>query len=89
MKETIEGAADKAKARLLARKLRKVTECEWIGGVCAGVSYWLGFHVWLTRLAWTIAVLSYGIGIGLYVLLWVFMPAWDETPTDYKEVTGD
>lgn len=85
MKETI----DKAKARLTARKLRKVTDDEWIGGVCAGVAYWLGFPVWLVRLIWACAALFYGVGVGIYILLWIFMPEWEETPADYQKITGE
>lgn len=84
MKEKI----DKVKACLVARKLRKVTKNEWIGGVCAGVAYWFGIPVWLIRLVWVCVALFYGVGVGLYILLWIFMPTWDKTPTDYKEVTG-
>ncbi|OHB20910.1 MAG: hypothetical protein A2939_05615 [Parcubacteria group bacterium RIFCSPLOWO2_01_FULL_48_18] len=80
---------DKAKAYLSARKLRRVTKDEWIGDVCAGIAYWLGIPVWLTRLVWVCAALFYGVGAGVYILLWIFMPEWDETPTDYKEITGD
>jgi phage shock protein PspC (stress-responsive transcriptional regulator) len=71
------------------RKLRRVTEDEWIGGVCGGVAYWLGVPVWLTRLVWTCAALFYGIGIGLYILLWIFLPKWEDTPADYEQITGD
>lgn len=75
---------------LTNRKLRKITNEEilWVGGVCAGVSYWLGIPTWIVRLVWTCSVLFFGMGVVLYILLWIFMPKWDEPPQDYKEITG-
>ena len=72
----------------MKRKLRKVPERKWIGGVCAGGAYWLGVPAWLVRLVLTLSVLCFGFGVLLYVLLWVFMPAWESTPPDYDAVAG-
>lgn len=72
----------------MERKLRKVAERKWIGGVCAGVAYWLGFPAWLVRLAWVFALFYYGAGFFLYILLWIFMPKWDVTPEDYDQLSG-
>lgn len=69
-------------------KLRRVTAEKWIGGVCAGVAYSLGAPVWLVRLALVILGLCYGFGVVPYLLLWIFMPAWDATPADYAERAG-
>ncbi|MBI2109300.1 MAG: PspC domain-containing protein [Parcubacteria group bacterium] len=72
------------------RKLRLVTEEEqWVGGVCGGVAYWLGAPVWLVRLLWASSIIFFGFGVGLYILLWIFMPNWDKMPEDYKKITGD
>ncbi len=70
------------------RKLRRITGKRWLGGVCAGFGYWLGVPTWLVRLIWTALVLAYGVGAVLYVLLWVFMPAWDGVPEGYDDRAG-
>ncbi len=70
------------------RKLRRVVGEKWIGGVSAGVAYWLGTPVWLVRLSWVVLGFCYGIGVVPYILLWIFMPRWDETPDDYQERAG-
>lgn len=70
------------------RKLRCVKERKWIGGVCAGIAYWIGLPTWLVRLAWVVLGFAYGVGIIPYILLWIFMPAWDTTPDDYLERSG-
>ena len=72
----------------MTRRLRKVGGRKWIGGVCAGVAYWLGLPAWLVRLVLTLSVLCLGFGVLLYVLLWVFMPAWEATPDDNDAVAG-
>lgn len=70
------------------RKLRKVVGRKKIAGVCAGVAYWLGFPAWVVRLLWALAVVCYGAGLLLYILLWIFLPKWEEVPMDYDQVTG-
>jgi len=69
-------------------KPRRIKGRHWLGGVCAGIGYWLGVPTWLVRLVWTVLLLCYGIGGIVYVLLWVFMPAWETVPSDYEERAG-
>ena len=71
------------------RKLRRATEHSMIAGICAGISYWLGIPTWLVRVVWGVALFFYGVGLGIYILLWIFMPTWDRTPNDYKDFAGD
>lgn len=70
------------------RKLRRVVGQKLIGGVSAGVAYWLGAPAWLIRLVWVVLGFCYGIGIVPYLLLWIFMPRWEETPDDYQVRSG-
>ena len=72
----------------MTRKLRKIPGKKWIGGVCAGIGYALGVPAWAVRLVVTFSVVFYGFGALLYILLWIFMPAWEETPADYDAVAG-
>lgn len=74
---------------LSQRKLRKIYDKGLIGGVCAGVGYWLGFPVWIVRLVWFLTAWLSGFGLGVYILLWIFLPEWESTPQDYQEITGD
>jgi phage shock protein PspC (stress-responsive transcriptional regulator) len=52
------------------------------------MGYWLGMPTWLVRLGWTLLFLVYGLGAVLYVLFWIFMPAWDQIPEDYEQRAG-
>jgi len=74
----------------MARKFRQITEekHQWVGGVCAGMAYWLGAPVWLVRLVWFLMALI-SIGTLPYIILWIFLPQWKETPEDFEEITGD
>jgi phage shock protein PspC (stress-responsive transcriptional regulator) len=69
-------------------KLRRIKGKHWLGGVCAGMGYWLRAPTWLLRLVWTILLLVYGIGGIVYLLLWIFMPRWEAVPADYEERAG-
>jgi phage shock protein C len=69
-------------------KLRRIKGKHWLGGVCAGMGYWLRVPTWLLRLGWTVLLLVYGIGGVVYLLLWIFMPSWEAVPADYEERAG-
>lgn len=75
----------------MSRKLRRlrIRDGAWLGGVCAGMAYWLGLPMQLIRMVWFLAVLIAGTGILLYIMLWIFLPAWKEKPSDFDEVAGD
>jgi phage shock protein PspC (stress-responsive transcriptional regulator) len=70
------------------RKLRRIMGRHWLGGVCAGIGYWLSVPTWLVRLGWSLALLFYGLGGFVYVLLWIFMPVHPAVPADYEERAG-
>lgn len=71
-----------------SRKLRRIKGRRWLGGVCAGVGYWVGIPTWLVRLGWTLLFLVYGLGGIVYILFWIFMPVWDDVPEDYDQRAG-
>lgn len=55
-------------------KLHRITSEGMLGGVCAGLAYYLGIPVLLVRLVFVILVFVPGIGILLYLLLWFLLP---------------
>lgn len=56
--------------------LRRSRDEKMIGGVCGGLSDWLGWDVTLVRVTYVIlSVLSAAFpGILVYILLWIVMP---------------
>lgn len=57
------------------RRLTKSREDRWIGGVCGGLGKHGPIPSWCWRFLFTFLFLCYGIGLVLYVLLWIFVPA--------------
>jgi len=55
------------------RLMRSETD-RMIAGVCGGVAAYLGVDPVLVRLAFVILLLASGIGLAIYVILWVVMP---------------
>ncbi len=45
-----------------------------LGGVCGGVGEYLGVDPTLIRLLWILFSLAYGMGIVLYVIMWMIVP---------------
>ena len=57
--------------------LRRDLHSRWLGGVCAGVARRYGMDPWLVRLAFVVATTAGGIGIAIYALGWLVIPAGD------------
>lgn len=56
------------------RKLFRDPEERVIGGVCSGIASYFDFKPLWIRLAFVIAVLMFGTGIILYIILWLVVP---------------
>jgi signal transduction histidine kinase len=57
--------------------LRRDRAHGWLGGVCAGLSRRYGIEPVLVRLAFVIATAAWGVGIAVYLLAWLLVPAGD------------
>ncbi len=55
-------------------KLFRSSSNRVLGGVCAGVAEFFGLDVKLVRLAWLVAVLLGGVGVLLYIILFIILP---------------
>ncbi|MEL4308739.1 PspC domain-containing protein [Joostella sp. CR20] len=57
------------------KQLYRDTDHKYIGGVCAGLSHYVNIDALWTRLLFIlIALLSFGTGILIYILLWILVP---------------
>ena len=54
--------------------LRRSASDRWIGGVCGGIAPVLGLESWVLRLLIAVLTLFGGIGVLVYLLLWIFVP---------------
>src|SRR5690606_18688262 len=58
---------------------------KYVGGVCAGLSHYLGLDVlWVRLLFILISILSFGTGIIIYFTLWILVP---EAATTAQKIT--
>lgn len=53
----------------------------WIGGVCSGLAEYFNVDPLFVRIAFVAAAFLQGLGILLYLVLWVLMPPSDAPPT--------
>ena len=53
---------------------RSLTD-RWLGGVCGGLARLTGAEAWIWRLLFTVLFICGGVGIVLYLLLWIFVPS--------------
>jgi signal transduction histidine kinase len=57
--------------------LRRDRSGRWLGGVCTGIARRYGIDLWLVRFAFVVATAAGGMGIALYALAWLLIPAGD------------
>jgi len=79
-KRLLEGAPEDAKPKTekprepasALNQFRRSNTDRWIGGVCGGLAESTGIPSWSWRI--------HGIGVIMYVLLWIFVPLQTITP---------
>ena len=54
----------------------------YLAGVCEGVGQYFDVSPNIIRLIWAVAVLGFGTGILLYLLVWWILPRADELPLE-------
>ena len=54
--------------------LRRSRHDRWLGGVCGGLAVATGVETWLWRLMFALFTLTFGFGVAIYLLLWIFVP---------------
>lgn len=53
---------------------RRSTTDKWFGGVCGGLAKLTAIPAWSWRILFLLTVLLHGIGLLVYVLLWIIVP---------------
>jgi phage shock protein PspC (stress-responsive transcriptional regulator) len=67
----------------LTRTWYRVPENKLLAGVCAGLAEQFGVSVTIVRLAFVLGVIvGWGMGLVLYLALWVIMPMRPGQPTE-------
>lgn len=55
-------------------RLRRTRGDRWFGGVCGGLGKASGMESWIWRLVFALFALTFGFGVVIYLLLWIFVP---------------
>jgi phage shock protein C len=55
--------------------LRRSSTDRWLAGVCGGMAHATGVDAWIWRLLLAVLFFAGGMGLVLYILLWIFVPA--------------
>ena len=55
-------------------RLRRSRNDRWLGGVCGGLVQASGMESWIWRLVFVLFTLTFGFGVAIYLLLWIFVP---------------
>jgi phage shock protein PspC (stress-responsive transcriptional regulator) len=56
------------------KKLKRSRKNRVVGGVCAGLADYFNIDVVLVRAILLASVLFCGVGLGLYLILWIIAP---------------
>jgi phage shock protein C len=54
--------------------LRRSRSDRWLSGVCGGLARASDVESWVWRLVFALFTLTFGFGVVVYVLLWIFVP---------------
>ena len=54
--------------------LRRSRSDRWLGGVCGGLGKASGMEAWIWRLVFALFTLTFGFGLLIYLLMWIFVP---------------
>ena len=58
------------------------------GGVCSGLAAYLNWDTLLVRILFAVMIFAFGVGIGLYLVLWIVVPE-AKTTAQKLEMRGD
>ena len=72
------------------KKLTRDKNRKVLGGVCAGLAHYFGIDPVWPRLIFALFTLGYGVGILIYIILWIALPTEDlEEETGVKKMYRD
>lgn len=66
-------------------QLRRSNSDRWLGGVCGGMGESTGIPSWAWRILFVLTAFLHGLGVLMYVLLWIFVPVKAPASQPYAE----
>ena len=80
------GVANAAPAPV--KRLMRSSRDKKLGGVCAGLAEYFDVDPTLIRVVWLIALFCGGVGLLLYIILWIVLPLAPPATTVMHTTTG-
>ena len=71
------------------KRLERILSDRVLGGVCSGLGRYFNLDPTIVRLFFCIAFFVFGTGLLLYLILWLAMPAYEESRETRTEVTEE
>jgi phage shock protein C len=68
------------KSASFLHQLKRSTHDRWIGGVCGGLAEMSNLPSWTWRILFVLTILLHGLGVLVYILLWIFIPVQPQAP---------
>lgn len=65
---------DEARPQSALQRMERSLSDRWIGGVCGGLAKSTDIPTWAWRILFIMLLLLHGIGLLIYVLMWIFIP---------------
>jgi phage shock protein PspC (stress-responsive transcriptional regulator) len=69
----------------MAKKLYKNPSKKKIAGVCQGVAEYFDIDPTIVRILWFVVSWFYGVGVGIYILMWIILPDKSEVADVLEE----
>lgn len=73
------------KSASFLHQLKRSTSDRWIGGVCGGLAEMSNLPSWTWRILFLLTILLHGLGVLVYILLWIFIPLQSQAPRKVVE----
>lgn len=71
---TAQNSPANSRSNSFLNQFRLSTTDKWIGGICGGLATLTNVPAWSWRILFLMTALLHGIGVLVYVLLWIFVP---------------
>ena len=65
-------------------RLHRSAADRWFGGVCGGLGELTGIPSWSWRILFVLTAFLHGLGLLMYILLWIFVPVQVAVPRPAK-----
>ena len=72
--EPTDSTSDAGSTRIDSRKFYRDPDDHILGGVCSGISQYLGWDPVILRLLFALSVIFGGVGVIAYIILWIIIP---------------